>query len=120
MKYIAYTIGAFSTLYLLVVGMVSSIANTSTQETWEKMKASPFQCPVGTEVTYRGWSENGNLRYCEPVINGPWEAWMSGYKWVEGSYLNGKQHGQWQWFNESGVVIKVVLYSHGKEVETPQ
>jgi len=119
-KYIAYTIGAVSTLYLLVMGVVSTVLTTSSQETWEKMKASPFQCPPGTEVTYRGWSENGNLRYCEPDKNGPWEAWMSGYKWVDGGYLNGKKHGQWRWFNEEGEVIKVVHYNHGQEVEASQ
>ena len=45
---------------------------------------------------------------------------MSGYKRVEGSDLNGKKHGQWRWFNESGGVTKVVVYSDGIEVSSSE
>jgi hypothetical protein len=89
---------------------------SSAEKTWKNMKASPFRCPEGTEVTYRGWSENGSLWYCEPVKNGPWEAWMSGYKWVEGNYLNGKKDGKWCWLNEEGEVTKTVSYDQGIEI----
>jgi len=117
-KYIAYTIGALSTLYLLVMGIFTTSINSSSQETWKNMNSSSFNCPAGTEVTHRGWSENGTLRYCEPVKNGPWEAWMSGYKQVEGSYLHGKKQGQWRWFNKAGEITNTITYNNGVEVKS--
>jgi len=116
MKYIAYTIGTVSFLYLLVTNLFFGYVNTSARTNWENMQQSTFTCPRGTEVTYRGWSENGRLRYCEPLKTGHWEAWMSGYKWVDGFYKNGKKHGQWTNYNNDGSVYQVTEYNNGIEV----
>jgi len=115
-KYIAYMVGALSFAYLLIMGSFSSYLTMSAKETWEAMKDSPFSCPPGTEVTYRAWSENGRQRYCEKAKDGPWEAWMSGYKWVQGYYKSGKEHGEWVWFNEDGTVSKTISYENGVEL----
>ena len=80
------------------------------------MQKQTFIFPAGTEVTYRGWSEKGRMRYCEAFKNGPWEAWMSGYKWVQGTYKNGKKEGVWLWFNKDGSISKKINYINGKEV----
>lgn len=113
--YIAYTIGGLSTAYLLIMYLLSTNVTTSSNETWNAMQKSPFDCPKGTEITYHGWSENGQLRYCEPVKNGPWEAWMSGYKHVQGTYKNGQKDGKWIWFNKDGSVNKTIFYENGIE-----
>ncbi|QKK11180.1 MAG: hypothetical protein HND59_05765 [Pseudomonadota bacterium] len=114
-KYIAYIIGGLSTAYLLFMYVISSYIGSSSIETWDAMQKQAFNCPEGTEVTYRGWSENGRMRYCEPSKNGAWEAWMSGYKWVQGTYINGKEHGEWLWFNKDGSVSKRIIYVYGVE-----
>lgn len=40
---------------------------------------------------------------------------MSGYKWVQGTYINGKEHGEWLWFNKDGSVSKRIIYVYGVE-----
>lgn len=117
MRTILHVIGLLSFLYLLISFGMSTYINSSARMTWYNMHKEEFKCPDGTDITYRGWSEGGRQRYCEPVKNGPWEAWMSGYKWVEGSYKSGKKHGVWKWFDESGNVTKSIRYANGKELQ---
>lgn len=116
MRYLAYIIGALSFVYVLVTSLFFGYVNTSSTDNWETMKAKDFNCPQGTEVSYRGWSENGSLRYCEPLKEGKWEAWMSGYKWVDGNYKNGKKHGKWINYNEDGSITNVTEYNNGVQV----
>ncbi len=116
LKYLAYTVGMLSTGYLLFMALFGSYLHGSAKETWELMQANPFSCPPGTEVTYRSWAENGRMRYCEKLKDGPWEAWMSGYKWVEGSYANGKKHGKWISFNKDGSIRETTFYEEGEVV----
>ena len=80
------------------------------------MERSTFECPTGTEVTTRGWSEAGYLRYCEPKKNGPWETWASGYRNIKGEYKNGKEHGVGYWFNRDGTIQTTVVYDNGSKV----
>lgn len=115
LKYVAYVIGGLSVAYLLIMSLISYSMTSTSQKTWDVMKSNPLECPPGTKLTYRGWSENGTQRYCEALKNGPWEAWMSGYKWVQGTYKNGKEHGEWLWFNKDGSVSKRIIYVNGVE-----
>ncbi len=116
LKYLAYAVGTLSFAYLLFMALFSSYLSGSAKETWEAMQNSPFSCPPGTEVTYRNWAENGRQRYCEKVKEGPWEAWMSGYKWVQGNYKDGKEHGEWVRFNKDGTVRETTTYENGVEI----
>ncbi len=119
-RYIGYVIGSGALVYIAFMFYVSSYTKSSARETWQNMQSSDFQCPNGTEVVHRGWSENGTSRYCEPKKNGPWEAWMSGYKWVDGYYKAGKKHGEWHWYNEEGNVTKTIVYNNGEIVSEVQ
>lgn len=119
-RYIGYAIGIGAVLYIAIMFYVSSYVNSSARETWKNMQSSNFVCPKETAVVYRGWSENGTSRYCAPKKNGAWEAWMSGYKWVDGYYKSGKEHGEWHWYNEEGNVTKTIVYSNGEIISEVQ
>ena len=67
-------------------------------------------------MTYRGWGINGQERYCEPLKNGPWEAWEGGYKAIQGGYRNGKEHGTWTWYHKDGRTYRIIEYDNGIEV----
>jgi hypothetical protein len=116
LKYIVCAIGVLSTAYVLVMFFFSSVFYNSSQETSMAMQNSAFECPQGTEITYRGWGKNGRMRYCEASKNGPWEAWESGYRHILGNYKNGKKHGVWTWYHKDGRVYRIINYDSGTEV----
>ena len=121
-KTILWLLGAGIVFYFGLLFLVSRQLSQSMSDTWNAMETSTFPCPPGTEVTTRGWSEAGYMRYCEPKKDGPWEAWSEGYRHIQGEYKNGKEHGTWRWFNQDGTIQKTVIYDGGNIVssERPQ
>lgn len=113
---VLWSIGALVVLYIGISLLVSWQYSRSHSETWAAMERSTLECSPGTEVTTRGWSEAGYLRYCEPKKNGPWEAWSNGYRQVQGEYRDGKEHGTWRWFNRDGSIQSTVVYNNGSKV----
>jgi hypothetical protein len=111
-----WSVGALVALYIGIMYLVSWQYSRSHSETWAAMERSTLECSPGTEVTTRGWSEAGYLRYCEPKKNGPWEAWSNGYRQVQGEYRDGKEHGTWRWFNRDGSIQSTVVYDNGSKV----
>ena len=97
---------------LILSGQFSAGAS----DTWKAMESRSFSCPPGTEVTTRGWSKNGYMRYCEATRNGQWEAWSEGYLHVQGQYASGKEHGTWRWFNRDGSLAKTIVFDKGTKV----
>ena len=116
-KTVLWTLGVFAVLLWLLPFIMSLAFFNSQGDSWEAMKAEKMLCPEGYEVTTRGWSEAGYMRYCEPHKHGPWEAWSQGRMQVKGTYQNGKLHGIWQWFDSDGNVSKTATYELGSEVE---
>jgi hypothetical protein len=109
-------VGVLVVLYVGISVLIPWLYSRNQTETWASMERSTFECPAGTDVTTRGWSEAGYLRYCEPKKNGPWEAWSSGYRQVQGEYRNGKEHGTWRWFNRDGSIQSTIVYDNGSKV----
>ena len=105
-------VGAYSLLMIFITQPM----HENSQDTWSAMEAQPLSCPDGTEVSRDGWSKSGYLRYCEPLREGVWEAWDSGYRNILGAYRNGKEHGVWIFYNEDGSVRQTIEYNDGDEV----
>jgi hypothetical protein len=116
LQYTAITVGGLSVAYVAFMFWFSFYVASSSRDNWEKMQNTPFSCPPGMVVRHDGWSENGTMRYCQPPEEGPWEAWMGGYRRVAGYYKNGKEEGTWRWFDKDGNVTKTVEYKEGKEI----
>ncbi|MCK5455890.1 MAG: hypothetical protein KAI45_02110 [Melioribacteraceae bacterium] len=112
---ILWIIGIFALLFITLPYLMSWQFSSSHKDTWDIMDNSDFKCPPNTEITTRGWSKVGYMRYCEPKKNGPWEAWSEGYKNIQGEYYNGKKHGKWTWFNSDGSTQSTITYEYGKE-----
>lgn len=102
--------------YFAFMSYVSSQMRDSSNETWEAMKASKFECPPGMEVRTEGWSKLGVSRTCSSPRHGKWEAWSDGYKNVDGFYEHGKKHGVWVFYNPDGSVSKKIEYEQDFEV----
>lgn len=113
---ILWIFGAALVLYFGVTLLMSWQLARSSNDTWNAMKESAFDCPPGTAITIRGWSKAGYMRYCEPKKNGPWEAWSEGYRQIQGEYENGKENGTWCWFNRNGSIQNTVIYDSGNKL----
>jgi hypothetical protein len=116
LKYIFYVIGGLSTAYVLFILCISSQFKTSSQVNQDSMQKSPFICPEGTEVSYRGWGLNGQMRYCEVFKDGPWETWESGYRHILGNYKKGKKQGTWTFYHTDGRIYRIIEYDSGVEL----
>jgi hypothetical protein len=116
LKYIVYVIGGISTAYVFFMLFISSQFKTSSKVNWDSMEKSAFICPEGTEVSYRGWGNNGQMRYCEAAKDGPWETWESGYRHILGNYKKGKMHGIWTWYHKDGSIYRIIEYNNGVEL----
>jgi len=119
-RIILVVLGLAVIVFFALPYLVSWQVSESHQETWQAMKQKEFTCPENTEATFRGWSEAGYMRYCEPRKNGPWEAWSGGYLHVSGEYLHGQKHGVWRWYNSDGTIQTTKHYSNGQEVTGEQ
>lgn len=115
-KIILLSLGSVVLAYFVLMAFISWQLGEDAKATWSAMMASELECPEGTAVTHRGWSKNGRMRYCEPVRNGPWEAWANGHRQIKGEYLAGQEHGTWYWFNPDGSVQQTIQYNAGKVV----
>jgi hypothetical protein len=112
-KITLWLLGGGIVLYFGLSFLMSSQLSKSVSDTWKAMDDTSFTCPPGTDVTTRGWSKSGYMRYCEPKKNGPWEAWSEGYRHIQGEYKNGKEHGTWRWFSPNGTIEKTIVYDGG-------
>ena len=115
-KIILWILGGIAVLFIGIPYFMSWQLSSSHKETWNAMNKMEFTCPQGTEVTNRGWSKAGYMRYCEPEKSGPWEAWSEGYMHISGEYNKGKKHGTWHWYNRDGSVQNTITYENGVEV----
>ncbi|MES9902473.1 MAG: hypothetical protein ABW168_07300 [Sedimenticola sp.] len=115
-KTILWVLGIIAVLFVGLPYLMSWQLSSSHKETWSFMSQTELTCPEGYEVTNRGWSKAGYMRYCEPLKHGPWEAWSEGYLQIKGEYKHGKKHGTWQWFNRGGSIQKTITYNSGTEV----
>lgn len=116
-RIILWALGSFALLFFALPYLMSWQLSSSHDKTWEAMRELEMICPPNTEVTTRGWSKAGYMRYCEPKKNGPWEAWSEGYRQIQGAYRNGQKHGTWQWFNRDGSIQSTIEYRNGNAVE---
>ena len=89
------------------------------KKTLDLLQQYPLICPKGSESAIERWSKFGYSRYC--VLNGnkhgPWEAWESQYKYIDGLYNNGKKDGKWTWHNKDGS-YRIVNYKEGLELNS--
>ena len=47
--------------------------------------------------------------------HGKFQGWEDGYKQLEGYFDNGKQQGEWSWYDRDGNVIKSIVYEDGEK-----
>lgn len=85
---------------------------------------------IKEEVTFKGdlkngirrkWYSNGNLSIEGTMEmdkwNGTYREWYSdGMPKLVGEYLDGKQHGEWFFYDKNGVKLPSLTYDNGKEV----
>jgi hypothetical protein len=94
------------------------------EATYRMITGIQFQCPDGTTDTIDRWGKAGYMRFCQrgEVKDGPWTAWETQYKNVEGEYKYGRKHGSWIWWNKNGSKHRVIEYREGAEIrdEIPQ
>ena len=69
----------------------------------------------------RKWYSNGNLSIEGTMEmdkwNGTYREWYSdGMPKLVGEYLDGKQHGEWFFYDKNGVKLPSLTYDNGKEV----
>ena len=102
--------------YFVGVSYISHLMSSSSQETWEAMQSTDFECPAGTEARTDGWGKLGYSRTCVNLTNGKWEAWEDGYKNIDGYYEQGKKHGVWIFYQTDSSMSKKIQYSHGVEL----
>jgi len=115
-KIILWLLGGGILLFFGLSLLMSWQLSESVSDTWKTMEGTSFVRPPDSEVTTRGWSKAGYMRYCEPKKNGQWEAWSEGYRHIQGEYKNGKEHGTWQWFNPDGTIYRTIVYDGGKVI----
>lgn len=78
-------------------------------------------CPPGT-IAKGAPPPKGSETWCEktvdgkPIKEGPFVVWRSsGMKMIQGSYLDGKQNGDWTMWYDNGVKKSVSHYENGVE-----
>lgn len=76
-----------------------------------------LQCEKGAVEEREIWSKLGIAIFCENegLKHGIWQAWDGGYMHISGSYLEGKKHGTWKYYNAYGEQWGEKHYSHGDE-----
>lgn len=68
-----------------------------------------FYCPVGSEISYEGWSEYGLMKVCvsgnSRVKNGSQFAAQGGQLRSKALYLQGKKTGGWTGYSNDGKAV---------------
>ncbi len=104
---------AASTMILLRRALVNDM-----ELTYRLITKTQFQCPDGMTESIERCGKAGYMRFCKKgeVSHGPWTAWESQYKNIEGEYKNGKQHGLWTVWNRDGSKYRIMEYREGTEI----
>ncbi len=68
------------------------------------------------------WHDNGHIdsigSYVDGEEHGYWEYFNdNGHPWMRGAYESGKRHGVWEWFHD-GLIYERKTYDHGKLIKT--
>lgn len=105
----------FIAIFIINIWLASSRSDKSNQ-TYQAIKNSSFECPEGLTEKIERWGENGYSRSCADSQNSKWEAWERGYKNIDGEYVNGRKNGKWIWFHPSGKIYREIYYDQGTEV----
>jgi len=92
------------TICLLVLGC------SNEQNTADKFFDEKLACPSPALGEFEGWGKSGTIHICK-IRHGPFVAWENGYVHLRGQYENGKEVGEWLWYDASGTVVKKVDYS---------
>jgi hypothetical protein len=103
-------------LFLIASILISGCGEPVSQP--KAMLAENIKCPEGSSPEIERWGgvgENGWLQACK-MKQGLFTAWHGEVKAVEGSYINGKEDGVWQFWNKDGKKYKEITYEHGKEI----
>lgn len=80
------------------------------QDTTDKFLNEKLSCPSPAVAEFEAWGKSGTQQICK-IKHGPFVAWENGYVHVRGQYENGKEVGEWLWYDASGNVVKKIDYS---------
>ena len=69
-----------------------------------------LSCPSPAQGEFDGWGKTGTIHICK-ITHGPFVAWENGYVHLRGQYENGKEVGEWLWYDANGTVVKKIDYS---------
>jgi len=85
------------------------------QSARDKFFNETLSCPSPALGEFEGWGESGTQHICK-IKHGPFIAWENGYVNIRGQYENGKEVGEWLWYDVKGNVQVRGQYENGKEV----
>jgi len=95
--------------YSLAISLVV-LGCSNQQSARDKFFNETLSCPSPALGEFEGWGESGSIHICK-IKHGPFVAWENGYVHIRGQYENGKEVGEWLWYDASGTVIKKIDYS---------
>ncbi len=75
----------------------------------DKFFNETLSCPNPALGEFEGWGKSGTIHICK-IKHGPFVGWENGYVQLRGQYENGKEVGEWFWYDASGTVVKKVDY----------
>ncbi|MCI1278361.1 MAG: hypothetical protein LKG23_05180 [Nitrospira sp.] len=91
------------TIYLLLCGCSNG------QNTADKFFTEKLSCPSPAVAQFESWGKSGTQHICK-IKHGPFVAWGNGYVHIRGQYENGKEVGEWLWYDANGAVVKKIDY----------
>ena len=120
----AIAVSVLTILGLAVLMIASSpiwmgwMIRQSQKETFKAISKVNLGCGDDTIQEIQAWSKAGYMVSCRrnSVIDGPWEAWESGYMHIKGGFVDGKKNGAWLVYSRDGSLYRTIEYKDGVEI----
>lgn len=92
-------------IFVVLSLLVATVRCSQPNANYEILESRNLQCPAGANLEYLPWGESGMSATCV-VKHGPVVIAEGGRVVIEGAFIQGKEIGEWRWFDKSGKIFR--------------